>query len=110
MEFKTLSYKSLRNTGLGMVFKCVMMVILLSVVSSSVAAQEMTVEGTEKIASEGQPDPKIETFEVNGVTFEMVYVPGGTYTMGATAEQGDEAWDDEKPTHSVTLSGYYIGK
>ncbi|MGM9799212.1 MAG: formylglycine-generating enzyme family protein [Muribaculaceae bacterium] len=51
-----------------------------------------------------------EKFEVNGVTFEMVKVPGGTFTMGATAEQGDDAWDDEKPTHSVTLSGYYIGK
>ncbi|MGN1173427.1 MAG: formylglycine-generating enzyme family protein, partial [Muribaculaceae bacterium] len=45
-----------------------------------------------------------------GVTFEMVYVPGGTFTMGATAEQGDDAWDSEKPAHSVTLSGYYIGK
>ncbi|MGM9799865.1 MAG: SUMF1/EgtB/PvdO family nonheme iron enzyme [Muribaculaceae bacterium] len=47
---------------------------------------------------------------VKGVTFEMVYVPGGTFTMGATAEQGSYARDDEKPTHSVTLSGYYIGK
>ena len=92
MEFKTLSYKNLRNTGLVMVFKCVMMIVLLSVVSLSAHGQ------------------KNEKLEVNGVTFEMVYVPGGTFTMGATAEQGDDAWDDEKPTHSVTLSGYYIGK
>ncbi|MGM9799859.1 MAG: hypothetical protein ACI30M_04165 [Muribaculaceae bacterium] len=35
MEMKTLSYKKLRNTGLGMVFKSVMMVIMLSVVSFS---------------------------------------------------------------------------
>ena len=47
---------------------------------------------------------------VKGVTFEMVYVPGGTFTMGATAEQGSDAYGDEKPTHSVTLNGYYIGK
>ncbi|MGM9799925.1 MAG: SUMF1/EgtB/PvdO family nonheme iron enzyme [Muribaculaceae bacterium] len=47
---------------------------------------------------------------VKGVTFEMVYVPGGTFTMGATAEQGDEADFWEKPAHSVPLSGYYIGK
>ena len=40
----------------------------------------------------------------------MVYVSGGTFTMGATSEQGSDAWDDEKPAHSVTLSGYYIGK
>ena len=42
--------------------------------------------------------------------FEMVYVKGGTFTMGATAEQGSDAYDDEKPTHSVTLSDFYIGK
>ena len=37
---------------------------------------------------------------------EMVWVAGGTFTMGATAD----AYDREKPAHSVTLSGYYIGK
>ena len=41
---------------------------------------------------------------------EMVFVKGGTFTMGATAEQGSDAYDSEKPTHSVTLSDYYIGK
>ena len=35
MEMKSLSYKKLGNTGLGMVFKSVMMVFLLSVVSFS---------------------------------------------------------------------------
>ena len=50
------------------------------------------------------------TFTVNGVSFEMVYVEGGTFDMGATSEQGSDAYDDEKPVHSVTLSGYYIGR
>ena len=49
-------------------------------------------------------------FMVNGVSFEMVRVEGSTFRMGATSEQKDEAWDREKPVHSVTLSGYYIGK
>ncbi len=40
----------------------------------------------------------------------MVRVEGGTFTMGATAEQGSNAADWEKPTHHVTLSTYYIGK
>ena len=47
---------------------------------------------------------------VNGVSFEMVRVEGGTFRMGATSEQGDDAYDWEKPVHNVTLSGYYIGK
>ena len=49
-------------------------------------------------------------FTVNGVTFEMVAVKGGTFTMGATPEQGGDADDDERPAHSVTLDDYYIGK
>ncbi len=49
------------------------------------------------------------TFTVDGVSFTMVYVPGGTFTMGATSEQASDADSYEKPTHSVTLSGYYIG-
>ena len=46
---------------------------------------------------------------VNGVTFTMVRVEGGTFTMGATAEQKG-AFDEEKPAHRVTLSDYYIGQ
>lgn len=42
---------------------------------------------------------------------EMVYVEGGTFTMGATEEQGTSApRDNEYPTHQVTLSDFYIGK
>lgn len=54
--------------------------------------------------------PNVKTFYANGVSFEMVEVRGGTFRMGATSEQGSDAYDYEKPVHSVTLSGYYIGK
>ena len=37
-------------------------------------------------------------------------VKGGTFTMGATAEQRGDAYDNEKPAHRVTLRDYYIGK
>ena len=49
-------------------------------------------------------------FMVNGVSFEMVRVEGGTFRMGATSEQEDEADSEEKPVHGVTLSSYYNGK
>ena len=52
----------------------------------------------------------VRTITVNGVSFDMVSVAGGTFTMGATSEQGGEAVSDEKPTHKVTLSDYMIGK
>ena len=47
---------------------------------------------------------------VNGVSFKMVKVQGGSFTMGGTSEQGSDVYDDEKPTHRVTLSNYYIGE
>lgn len=49
-------------------------------------------------------------YSVNGVSFTMVAVEGGTFTMGATSEQGSDAYDNEKPAHQVTLSDYYIGE
>ena len=56
-----------------------------------------------------KPKPKVayknKTFTVNGVSFNLVYVAGGTFQMGSNV--GDY---DEKPVHSVTLSDYYIGQ
>ena len=52
----------------------------------------------------------VETITVNGVSFKMIRVQGGTFTMGATPEQGSDAFDDEKPAHQVTLSTFSIGQ
>ena len=47
-----------------------------------------------------------------GFVMDLVYVEGGTFSMGATEEQGDDAFYFyyEKPVHSVTLDGFYMGK
>jgi len=44
------------------------------------------------------------------IDIAMVYVPGGTFTMGCTSEQGNDCDSSEKPSHSVTLSSFYIGE
>ncbi|MBW7874341.1 MAG: SUMF1/EgtB/PvdO family nonheme iron enzyme [Ignavibacteriales bacterium] len=41
---------------------------------------------------------------------EMVFVEGGTFTMGCTSEQGNDCDSDEKPAHQVILSDFYMGK
>ncbi|MBX2890471.1 MAG: formylglycine-generating enzyme family protein [Saprospiraceae bacterium] len=41
---------------------------------------------------------------------DMVFVDGGAFTMGCTAEQGGECDGDEKNTRKVTLSGYFIAQ
>jgi formylglycine-generating enzyme required for sulfatase activity len=43
----------------------------------------------------------------NGVSFDMVKVEGGIFTMGGTSEQ-DISYSDERPTHQVTLSDFSI--
>ena len=51
--------------------------------------------------------PNVRSFRVGNVTFEMVEVQGGTFTMGTTKEQ-DASYIYK--SHKVTLSGYYIGR
>lgn len=53
---------------------------------------------------------KKRTFWVNGVSFNMIYVEGGMFTMGVTKENDSEAEDNEMPVHKVTLSCFYIGE
>ena len=56
------------------------------------------------------------TILVNGVSFKMIYVEGGTFKMGAQKESSVKdnydpyAYDDESPVHQVTLSDYYMGE
>lgn len=51
-----------------------------------------------------------KTYTVNGVSFSMKYVEGGTFTMGCTSEQGSDCYDDESPLHQVTLNDFWIGE
>ena len=44
------------------------------------------------------------------LNMKMIWVEGGMFTMGATAEQGSDSYDDEKPTHIVTIDSYYIAE
>ena len=46
-----------------------------------------------------------KVYTVNGVSFKMIAVKGGTFQMGS-----DDVFDDVKPVHQVTLSDYYIGE
>lgn len=67
------------------------------------------IEQSDTISTQKISSSETTTYTVNGVSFDMVLVKGGTFTMGATSEQ-DSISDDEKPVHLVTLSDYRIGK
>ena len=48
------------------------------------------------------------TVKVNGVSLEMQRVEGGSFMMGATADQTDAEIYNDKPAHLVFLSPFYI--
>ncbi|MDZ8030902.1 SUMF1/EgtB/PvdO family nonheme iron enzyme [Nostoc sp. DedSLP04] len=59
---------------------------------------------------ERKEEPKhfVENFG-NGITLEMVQIPGGTFMMGLPEAKGDIE-KDESPQHQVKISGFFMGK
>ncbi len=55
------------------------------------------------------PAAEPQTFTIDSVTFTMIGVEGGTFTMGATQDMLDP-YDDELPMHKVTLSSFMLGE
>ena len=52
------------------------------------------------------PPAPYQTFEVNGVTFNMMCVEGGTMNIG----RADSMYYRQRPERTVTVSDYYIGQ
>jgi formylglycine-generating enzyme required for sulfatase activity len=44
------------------------------------------------------------------LNFKMVFVEGGSFTMGCTPEQGEDCVKSEKPAHPVFVRSYAISK
>ena len=67
-------------------------------------------DGLQDINNEPEKDPGL--FTVNDVTFQMVAVEGGTFSMGVESSLVAEGFAnlDEMPAHEVTLSPYSIGQ
>lgn len=53
---------------------------------------------------------KFKTCTVNGVTFNMIIVKGGSFDMGATFEQGEDAIFRELPVHNVAQRSFRIAE
>ena len=73
-------------------------------------AEEYAREAKRKEAERLEQERKNQgLFTANGVTFKMIAVQGGTYTMGA-ADNDPEAYECEKPAHKETVSDFMIGE
>lgn len=51
----------------------------------------------------------VGTFALNGISYEMVNLEGGTFTMGSTENINKGATLNVSPTHNVTLRNFKIG-
>lgn len=85
-------------------------ILLIMLLACGITATAYSNVPSSKGNSEDDGSGRTESITVNGVSFTMVYVGGGSFTMGATAEQGSDAYKEEMPAHRVTLSSYYIGQ
>ncbi|MDH5397906.1 MAG: SUMF1/EgtB/PvdO family nonheme iron enzyme, partial [Cyclobacteriaceae bacterium] len=65
--------------------------------------------GEEEVPAENNTTNRALPAEIAAIEENMVYVSGGSFTMGCTSEQRD-CRDDEKPAHLVSLNSYYISK
>jgi formylglycine-generating enzyme required for sulfatase activity/tRNA A-37 threonylcarbamoyl transferase component Bud32 len=71
---------------------------------------KVNAQGKEISRSQGQAQQIIEDLG-NGITLEMVLIPGGTFTMGSPAGEGNPDYDHwEKPQHQVTIKPFLMGK
>ena len=81
-----------------------------NVISESIETQQMpSTAFASSVKDDGVSLGASIPVTVKGVTFNMIRVEGGKFTMGATSEMS-EPYGNEKPTHQVTLSTYYIGE
>ena len=46
---------------------------------------------------------------IGGVSFKMIWIEPGTFWMGSPHDD-DDAYDDEKPRHQVTLTGFWMAE
>jgi formylglycine-generating enzyme required for sulfatase activity len=96
---------SIFNLQLMIVLMAFMTVVSSCNMKDSKMEESVNDKMEKNLQSEGDATNRVENVEI-----EMVYVAGGTFTMGCTAEQGDDCFNGEKPAHQVTLNDYYIGK
>ena len=63
-----------------------------------------------KPTSSTPPTPPGNTYTVNGVSFRMVAVEGGTFTMGGINRYGEFSLYNQFPAHEMTVESFSIGQ
>lgn len=101
--------KKLNSIFLMALMACSLAMLSCGSSTTKSASNEAADEASkDSVANDSTANQEKVSFTVKGVTFNMILVKGGTFTMGAADDK--DAAADEKPAHEVTLSDYYIGE
>ncbi|WP_333417032.1 formylglycine-generating enzyme family protein [Microcoleus sp. MOSTC5] len=70
----------------------------------------MTVNSTGEITKRSQSQAQVFTETIaNGITLEMMAIPGGSFVMGSLNTQAGRS-NDEEPQHTVNVTSFFMGK
>lgn len=71
--------------------------------------ETVTVDSRGSITNRRREQAQYFTEYINGVSLEMVAVPGGAFDMGSPKSEANSD-DDERPQHRVSVKTFYMGK
>jgi formylglycine-generating enzyme required for sulfatase activity len=92
---------------------------ILPVQSQTFTFETFTVNPNDKVSPPESKTARYYSEDLgDGITLEMVAIPGGTFTMGTEDEEIERLvkkfnWDgfrSERPQHRVTVSSFYMGR
>lgn len=70
----------------------------------------VTVNSTGQITNRHQGETKFFTENIgNGVTLDMIAIPGGSFLMGSPNTEAERS-KDEEPQHNVNVAPFFMGK
>ncbi len=101
----------MRKNRKNVVAKLLSIVLICATVVCACEEEEPIDESTSSTEQGEQESlPSELTMNVDGVSFKLILVEGGEFTMGATSEQVYDALDNEYPAHKVVLSDFYMAE
>ena len=82
-----------------------------SLVITAVRLREIQGEGDSSLRFMVEVDDGSLLIELDSLSFRMMPVEGGSFTMGCTRRSGEvNTYIDELPTHKVTVNSFYLGR
>jgi formylglycine-generating enzyme required for sulfatase activity len=105
---KHLKSRALITTALFLQTFCASAAALAVVVSAGCGNKGKTAEAVGKMSVQAVEDKSEQT--TMDVPIEMIFVEGGTFTMGCAPEREGDCDDDGDSSRSVTVNNFQIGK